>query len=78
MDYWLVRNSWKPTWAESGYIRLHRVNPATLADEEAICGMDKSPQDGTACEGQTDAVKVCGTSGVHFDNVIALGGFLVQ
>ena len=23
-DYWLVRNSWSPTWGEKGYIRLAR------------------------------------------------------
>jgi len=77
-DYWLVRNSWKPTWAEDGYIRLLRQDPSKLDDAESICGMDTKPQDGTACEGETDAVKVCGTSAIHFDNVIAVGGHLVQ
>jgi cathepsin L len=77
-DYWLVRNSWKPTWAEGGYIRLLRQDPDSLADPESICGMDTAPMDGTACEGQTDAIKVCGTSAIHFDNVIPTGGHLVQ
>lgn len=26
--YWLVRNSWAPTWGEKGYIRLLRKDPA--------------------------------------------------
>jgi cathepsin L len=77
-DYWLIRNSWKPTWAEDGYIRLRRVDPATLEDPDSICGMDVTPQHGTACEGETEAVKVCGYSAIHFDNVIATGGHLVQ
>ncbi|GMI31122.1 hypothetical protein TrCOL_g1076 [Triparma columacea] len=77
LDYWLVRNSWKPTWAEGGYIRLLRVDPDALEDPESICGLDTKPQDGTACEGQTANITVCGTSAIHFDNVIPIGGYLI-
>jgi cathepsin L len=77
MDYWLVRNSWKPTWAEAGYIRLLRVDPDELNDPNDICGTDSKPQDGTACEGQTANITVCGTSAIHFDNVIPVGGHLL-
>ena len=77
LDYWLVRNSWKPTWAEGGYIHLLRVDPDTLSDPDSICGIDSKPQDGTACEGQTANVTVCGTSAIHYDNVIPVGGYLV-
>ena len=26
--YWLVRNSWSPTWGEAGYIKLLRQDPS--------------------------------------------------
>lgn len=54
--YWLVRNSWSPTWGELGYIKVARSD----ADEE-VCGMDVTPHDGSACDGEDEAVKVCGT-----------------
>jgi len=70
--YWLVRNSWSPAWGDKGYIKLARFD-----HEEEICGSDITPQDGTACVGQTQPVTVCGTCGVLFDssyplNAIAL------
>ena len=60
--YWLVRNSWSPTWGEQGYIKLARADT-----EEQICGTDVTPHDGTACEGQDEPVTVCGTCGILFD-----------
>lgn len=80
LDYFLVRNSWKPTWAESGYIRLHRVDPESLADPTEHCGVDLSPADGTGCandSGMVANVTVCGTSGILFDNVVPIGGHLI-
>jgi len=66
LDYWLVRNSWAPTWGEGGYIRLQR-NDGT----DAFCGVDTAPCDGTACASLPGAcnttVKVCGTSGILYD-----------
>ena len=46
LDYWLVRNSWSPTFGEAGYIRLLR-DPV----DDTPCGVDKTPQDGTGCNG---------------------------
>lgn len=61
--YWLVRNSWSPTYGEKGYIKIARTN-----DEEGRCGQDITPSDGTACEGETDPQTVCGTCGILFDS----------
>ena len=83
-DYWLVRNSWSPNWGEDGYIRLLRVDPAKLDDPEQDCGMDTTPADGAACtkdETGHDIIpppaKICGNSGILYDSVIPVGGYLL-
>jgi cathepsin L len=38
-DFWLIRNSWGPTYGEDGYIRLVRESTLT-------CGVDSTPLDG--------------------------------
>lgn len=65
--YWIVRNSWSPAWGEKGYIRLAR-----FSDEQDRCGSDITPLDGTACNGNTTAVKVCGTCGILYDTAFPL------
>lgn len=60
-DYWLVRNSWSPTWGEEGYIRVYRSSVQR-------CGEDITPLDGTGCSGGPSKVTVCGTCGILFDN----------
>lgn len=65
--YWLIRNSWSPNWGEIGYIKVARFDT-----EGEICGMDVTPQVGTACAGETDPVRVCGTCGVLFDSAYPL------
>ncbi len=60
--YWLVRNSWSPTWGEQGYIRVARTE-----NEGSRCGTDTTPQDGIACAGDNEPETVCGTCGVIFD-----------
>ena len=66
--YWLVRNSWSPSWGEKGYIRLSRYD-----NDEENCGIDVTPQNGSACEGQNEPVKVCGTCGVLYDSSYPTG-----
>ena len=56
---------------ENGYIRLARSD-----DDDNNCAYDTTPQDGLACAGQTDPVKVCGTSGILYDSVYPTGAKL--
>ena len=65
--YWLVRNSWSPAWGEQGYIKLARMD-----NDEQKCGSDTTPQDGSACDGETEPVTVCGTCGVLYDSSFPL------
>ena len=66
--YWIVRNSWSASWGEAGYIRLARFD-----NEDEICGTDITPQDGTACDGETQPIKVCGTCGILYDSAYPTG-----
>jgi len=70
--YWLVRNSWNAKWGEQGYIRLARFD-----HEDELCGLDITPLDGTACNGDTTPVKVCGTCGILFDGSYPLNAAVV-
>lgn len=61
--YWLVRNSWSPTFGEKGYIKLARSDT-----DETKCGTDATPQDGVSCIDQVTPVTVCGTCGAIYDS----------
>lgn len=63
-EYWLIQNSWGSEWGEQGHIRLMRH------DGNDYCGMNRDPQKGVACEGETEPVPVCGMCGVLFDSVV--------
>lgn len=72
MHYYLVRNSWGPSWGEGGYIRLERQ----LTQEETPCGEDLNTADGVACEGDPVTAKVCGACGILFDVAYPTGATL--
>ena len=76
LDYWLVRNSWSASWGESGYIRLLRTRKNNNQEEES-CGIDITPQDGTACAGDDTPVKVCGTCGILYDSSYPIGATII-
>lgn len=63
--FWRIQNSWGVGWGEEGKIRLVRHD-----DEGAYCGIDAEPEKGTGCAGGPAQVKVCGTCGILYDNVI--------
>jgi cathepsin L len=69
--YWIIRNSWSPSYGEQGYIRVARSD-----QDNELCGIDVTPLDGTACNGDTTPVKVCGTCGVLYDSSYPIGAAL--
>lgn len=67
--YWMIRNSWGSDWGMNGYIMLSRQTTATKAN---FCGMDRKPQEGSACDGENDPVKVCGMCGILYEPVLPI------
>jgi cathepsin L len=69
-DYWLVMNSWGANYGEKGFIRIARSSSPT-------CAVDKTPADGTGCNGGPSQVNVCGECGILYDALYPTGVRLV-
>jgi cathepsin L len=67
LHYWTIQNSYGANWGEGGFIRLLRQ--PTTALEDAYCGTDRNPEDGTACKPYPEQVTVCGMCGILSDSV---------
>eukprot|EP00927_Polykrikos_kofoidii_P085025 TRINITY_DN912_c0_g1_i2.p1 TRINITY_DN912_c0_g1~~TRINITY_DN912_c0_g1_i2.p1 ORF type:complete len:399 (+),score=47.95 TRINITY_DN912_c0_g1_i2:51-1247(+) len=65
--FYELQNSWGSSWGDNGFIKLKRTD-----EDDELCGMDDKPQEGLACEGENEPVKVCGMCGVLFDAVVPI------
>lgn len=66
--YWKIRNSWGPSWGESGFIKLLRHE-----NDNVPCATDEHPEEGTGCMNGPSSVQVCGSCGMLYASTYPTG-----
>eukprot|EP00746_Dinoflagellata_sp_MGD_P124924 gnl/MRDRNA2_/MRDRNA2_59589_c0_seq2.p1 gnl/MRDRNA2_/MRDRNA2_59589_c0~~gnl/MRDRNA2_/MRDRNA2_59589_c0_seq2.p1 ORF type:complete len:394 (+),score=81.85 gnl/MRDRNA2_/MRDRNA2_59589_c0_seq2:76-1257(+) len=66
--YWRIQNSWGADWGENGFIRILRHT-----EEDAYCGTDRKPQEGSGCDGGPSEITVCGMCGILYEPIVPQG-----
>ncbi len=67
--FYTIANSWGEKWGSGGYMHLRRT-PGDGYDKET-CGVNKEPWSGSACDGDTTPVVVCGECGILSESTLA-------
>ena len=67
-DYYQITNSWGPTWGDKGNMYLKRR--ANDGVDRETCGINNEPWSGSACDGDTTPVVVCGECGILSESTV--------